>query len=49
MARLLEAFRKNPTPANHVRLQSYINKHPMAVCLVAPDDIQFLYANGFKL
>lgn len=49
MTKLIEAYRQNPTPANHVRLQAYINKHPMAVCLVDPGDVRFLKANGFKL
>lgn len=49
MSRLIEAFRQNPTPANRARLQAYINKHPMAVCLVDLNDVRFLEANGFKL
>ena len=48
MQKLLNAYRANPTPANHARLQAYINKHPFAVCL-APEETQFLKAHNFTI
>jgi hypothetical protein len=48
MQKLLNAYRTNPTPANHARLQAYINKHPFAVCL-APEETAFLKAHNFSI
>lgn len=47
MQRLLNIYRTTPTPANHAKLQAYLNKHMMAVCMATPEDIAFLKANGF--
>lgn len=49
MTKLINAYRKLPSPANRARLQSYLNKHMMAVCLATPDEIAFLKASEFKL
>lgn len=49
MHKLLEAFRTNPTEANRTKLQNYLNKHMMAICLATPDDQAFLKANQFKI
>lgn len=47
MQRLLNIYRKLPSPSNRAKLQAYLNKHMMAVCLATPEDIAFLKANGF--
>lgn len=47
MQKLLEAFRANPTEANRTKLQKYLNKHMMAICLATPEDQAFLKANQF--
>lgn len=49
MNKLLSAFRKLPSPSNRVKLQTYLNKHMMAVCLATPEEIEFLKANEFKV
>ena len=49
MQKLLNAYRTNPTPATHAKLQAYLNKHMMAVCLALPEDIAFLRANNFSI
>ena len=47
MQRLLNTYRKLPSPSNRAKLQAYLNKHMMAVCMATPEDIAFLKANGF--
>lgn len=47
MQKLLAAFRANPTDANRTRLQNYLNKHMMAVCLATPEDQAYLKAHNF--
>lgn len=49
MTKLINAYRKLPSPANRARLQSYLNKHMMAVCLATPDEVAFLKANEFTI
>lgn len=49
MQKLLNAFRANPTEANRTKLQKYLNKHMMAICLATPEDQAFLKANQFKI
>jgi len=49
MKRLLEAYRKLPSPTNRNRLQTYLNKHMMAVCLATPEEITFLKTHEFKI
>ena len=49
MQKLINAYRALPTPANRARLQAYLNKHLMAVCLAAPEELTFLRAHEFKL
>lgn len=49
MQKLLTAFRTDPTPANRKRLQTYIAKHMMALCLATPDEIAFLKSHDFTL
>ena len=49
MQKLLNAYRTNPTPANRAKLQAYLNKHMMAVCLASIEDIAFLRAHEFQI
>jgi hypothetical protein len=49
MNRLINTYRKLPSPSNRVKLQNYLNKHMMAVCLATPEDIAFLRANNFSI
>lgn len=49
MQRLLNIYRTKPTPANRAKLQTYLNKHMMAVCLASPEDIAFLKAHEFTI
>lgn len=49
MQRLLNTYRKLPSPSNRAKLQAYLNKHMMAVCMATPEDIAFLKANGFTI
>jgi hypothetical protein len=49
MNKLIETYRKCPTPANRAKLQTYLQKHMMAVCLATSDEIAFLKANEFKI
>lgn len=49
MQRLLNIYRTTPSPSNRAKLQAYLNKHMMAVCLATPEDIAFLKANGFTI
>jgi hypothetical protein len=47
MTKLIEAFKAKPTPANRERLQTYIHRHPMAICLCPIEQIDFLRAHHF--
>ena len=49
MQKLLNTYRKLPSPANRAKLQAYLDKHMMAVCLATPEENAFLRANGFKI
>lgn len=49
MSKLINAYRKLPSPTNRAKLQAYLNKHMMAVCLALPEDIVFLKANEFNI
>ena len=49
MNKLLSAFRKLPSPSNRAKLQTYLNKHMMAVCLATPEELEYLKANEFKV
>jgi hypothetical protein len=46
MQKLLNAYRKVPSPTNRAKLQQYLNKHMMAVCLASPEDLAFLKAHS---
>ena len=49
MNKLINPYRAMPSPANRVKLQAYINKHMMAVCLASVDEVAFLKANEFNV
>ena len=49
MKKLLEAFRKVFTPANRDKLQKYLDKHMMAICMAMPEDVAFLKENQFRI
>jgi hypothetical protein len=49
MHKLINAYRKLPSPSNRAKLQTYLNKHMMAICLATPEDIAFLRANEFTI
>ena len=47
MYKLLTVYKANPTEANKIKLQKYLNKHSMAICCAPLEQQQFLKANGF--
>ena len=47
MQRLLNNYRKLPTPTNRAKLSAYLAKHMMAVCLAEPEEVQFLKTHQF--
>lgn len=49
MTKLLNTYRKLPMPSNRAKLQNYLNKHPMAVCMASAEEIEFLKAHGFAI
>lgn len=49
MTKLLNTFRAAPTEANRRKLQAYLNKHMMALCMARPEDIEFLRINNFSI
>ena len=48
MQKLINAYRKLPSPTNRAKLQAYMDKHMMAAALATPEEIAFLRANEFK-
>ena len=49
MNKLINQYRAMPSPANRVKLQAYLDKHMMAVCMASVDEVAFLKANEFKV
>ena len=49
MNKLINTFRKCPSPANREKLQRYIDRHMMAICIASADDIAFLKTHEFKI
>ena len=49
MQKLLNKYKTLPSPANRAKLQAYLDRHMMAVCLATPEENAFLRANGFKI
>jgi hypothetical protein len=48
MSKLIQAFMANPNDKTRARLQAYLYKHQMAVCLATPAEQQILKQHGFK-
>ena len=48
MYKLIQKFQAEPTDKNRAVLQIYIQRHMMAICMAAPEDIKFLRDNKFK-
>jgi hypothetical protein len=48
MTKLLNAYRAAPTLRNREKLQTYLKRHPMAVCLASREECEFLVANSFS-
>jgi hypothetical protein len=49
MTKLLNTYRAAPTAANRAKLQNYLAKHMMALCMASPDEVAFLRANQFSI
>jgi hypothetical protein len=49
MQKLINNYRAVPTDANKAKIQSYLRKHPMAVCMLIPTEFQFLKTIGINL
>ena len=49
MTKLLNLYRAMPSPTNRAKLQAYLNKHMMAICLATAEEVAFLKANEFKI
>lgn len=49
MTKLIKAYRALPSPTNRAKLQTYLNKHMMAVCLASADELTFLKAHEFTI
>jgi hypothetical protein len=49
VSRLIETYRKCPSPSNRAKLQAYLQKHMMAVCMATEQEIAFLKAHEFKI
>ena len=49
MQKLINVFRACPSPSNRVKLQNYLNKHMMAVCMATPEELHFLKSNQFSV
>jgi len=48
MLKLIETFLADPSDKTRAKLQNYLNKHMMAVCMASPEQQAFLRVNGFK-
>lgn len=49
VSKLLEKFRANPSAENRQKLQTYINRHMMAVCMATAEELAFLKTHDFKI
>jgi hypothetical protein len=48
MRKLINTYRRVPTPTNRRRLQAYITKYPMSWVLASETQREFLRANQFE-
>jgi hypothetical protein len=49
MNKLIENFKRLPSPLNRAKLQNYLNNHKMAICLATPNQQAFLTVNEFEV
>lgn len=49
MSKLITLYRKTPTAANRAKLQSYLDRHMMAVCMASAEETEFLKSNQFTI
>jgi hypothetical protein len=49
MQKLIATFKANTDEITRAKLQAYIRKHPMAICMLTAEEFQFLKTNGFSL
>jgi hypothetical protein len=49
MQKLIVTFKANTNDVTRAKLQAYIRKHPMAVCMLTAAEFQFLKTNGLSL
>ena len=49
MSKLIAAYKKMPSPTNRQKIVAYMQKHPMAVCMLSVEETQFLVANDFAI
>lgn len=49
MTKLINTFRAMSSPSNRVKLQTYLDRHMMAVCMATPEEAAFLRVNGFSI
>lgn len=49
MTRLINAYRALPSLRNRSKLQAYLDKHQMAICLATLEEVAFLRAHEFLL
>lgn len=48
MSRLIKRYKTLPSPSNRRALQTYLDKHPMAICMATDEEREFLEANDFR-
>jgi hypothetical protein len=48
MSKLIRNFLAYPSDEARARLQKYLTRHPMAICLATPEENQILKQHGFK-
>ena len=49
MRKLLNEFMRAKSEAAHAKLQKYILDHPMALCMLEPEEIEYLKFYEFRL
>ena len=49
MSKLLNQFKASPSLSNRTKLQKYMDKHPFAVCLMLPEEVDFLKTHSFSI
>jgi hypothetical protein len=49
MSKLINTYRALPSHTNRAKLQKYLDKHMMALCLATSEEVAFLKANEFKI